>query len=92
MKFDSDICLQVYLKNVDLYGGAPRYTYRIELRFKGHEFVIGPRSSATVDGKAVRVFSFHFITFSLPRGTLKISFFAIDFSMSKSYCGVPVYD
>ncbi|KAL5248251.1 hypothetical protein ACHWQZ_G017435 [Mnemiopsis leidyi] len=44
----------VYLKNVDLHGGAPRYTYRIELRFKGHEFIIGPSSSATVDGKAVQ--------------------------------------
>ena len=49
---------QVLLKNVDLYGGAPRYTYRIELRFKGHEFTIGSRSTATADGKRVRNLKF----------------------------------
>ena len=44
----------MYLKNVDLYGRAPRFTKRGELHYKGKVFAVGNGYEATVDGETVR--------------------------------------
>ena len=46
---------QVYFKNVDLLGRAPRYTKRVELNYKGKVFAIENGYLATVDGEKVLI-------------------------------------
>ena len=46
---------QVYFKNVDLHGRAPRYTKRVELHYKGKVFAIENGYLATVDGEKVLI-------------------------------------
>lgn len=46
---------QVYFKNVDLLGRAPRFTKRAELHYKGKVFAIENGYVATVDGEKVQL-------------------------------------
>ena len=45
------------MKNVDLYGRAPRFTKRGELHYKGKVFAVGNGYEATVDGEKVGHFN-----------------------------------
>ena len=44
---------QIFFKNVDLLGRAPRYTKRVELHYKGKVFALENGYVATVDGEKV---------------------------------------